>query len=62
MQKAIFAISNPHSFSHLYLHSLQMPYHTSIQLRTLSSKIHGRFQINQSNFLIPDNYEASYTS
>ena len=53
MQKAVFAITIPHFFPHLYLHSPQKAYHeSSIQSLILRFNVHGTFQINQSNFLI----------
>ncbi len=55
MQKATFAITISHFFSHAYLrslHYLQRPNHTSITLRFC---VLGTFQINQSNFGISNN-------
>ena len=53
MQKVVFAITIPHTVSHLYLHSLQFlhslkrPNHTSsIQSLTLRFKVHETLQIN----------------
>ncbi len=53
MQKATFAITFPHTISHLYLLSLQRPNHeSSIQSITSRFCVHETLQINQSNFLI----------
>ncbi len=53
MQKAIFAITIPHFFSHLYLHSLQKANHkSSIQSLISRFKVHETLQTNLTNFLI----------
>ncbi len=60
MQRATFAITFPHTTSHLYLqslHSLQRPNHkSSIQSLTSRFKIHETLLIKQSNFLNFKNY------
>jgi hypothetical protein len=55
MQKATFAITIPHIASHLYLHSLQRPNHTSSNITLSCFKVHETIQINQSNLLIFNN-------
>ncbi len=60
MQRAAFAITIPHFFSHIYLHSLlylqKLNHKSSIQSLTSRFKIHETLLIKQSNFLNFKNY------
>ena len=62
MQKATFAITFPHFFSHAYqqslqfLHSMQKLNHTPITSIKSRFNVHGTLLIKQSNFLNFKNY------